>query len=148
MTGYILMNVFGIASQAALGTADSNLIIIANRVLSIKDHSILKGHRPHGEQDAAYYGNPQRSKLKWPDGKHNALPSRAIDVQTYPLPQMWEKESRKYNQSLREEQLYLLGLYVGVASEMGTMLRTGADWDRDGEIADNGWDDLFHVELV
>ena len=69
-------------------------------------------------------------------------------MQTYPLQKMWEKESRTYNQSLREEQLYLLGLYVGVASGMAIMLRTGADWDRDGEIADNGWDDFFHVELV
>ena len=148
MTGYILMNVFGIASQAALGTADSNLIIIANRVLSIKDHSILKGHRPHGEQDAAYYGKPQRSKLKWPDGKHNALPSRAIDVQTYPVPKGRDGTQKGYEQELREEQLYLLGLYVGVASGMAIMLRTGADWDRDGEIADNGFDDFYHVELV
>ena len=102
------MNVFGIASQAALGTAHSDLKIIANRVLSIKDHSILKGHRPQDEQNAAYWGKPQRSKLEWPDGKHNALPSRAIDVQTYPLPETDEE--------LREEQLYLLGLYVGIAS--------------------------------
>jgi hypothetical protein len=49
---------------------------------------------------------------------------------------------------LREEQLYLLGLYVGVASEMGVELRTGADWDRDGEIVDNGFDDFYHVEKV
>ena len=146
------MNVFGIASQAALGTADSNLKIIANRVLMIKDHSILKGHRPQDEQNAAYWGKPQRSKLEWPNGKHNALPSRAIDVQTYPLPVYvvtdGEDTKKEAEQILREEQLYLLGLYVGVASGMAIMLRTGADWDRDGEIADNGWDDLFHVELV
>ncbi len=49
---------------------------------------------------------------------------------------------------LREDQLYLLGLYVGVAFALGTTLRTGADWDRDGEIADNGFDDFFHVETI
>ena len=141
------MNVFGIASQTALQTADSNLKIIANMVLSIKDHSILKGHRPQGEQNAAYYGNPQRSKLKWPNGKHNALPSRAIDVQTYPLPSE-NLPALEYERILREEQLYLLGLYVGVASGMAIMLRTGADWDRDGVIVDNGFDDFYHVELV
>ena len=141
------MNVFGIASNAALATADNILRVIALKVLEIKDHSVLKGHRPQGEQNAAYYGNPQRSKLKWPDGKHNALPSRAIDVQTYPLPSE-TLPALEYERILREEQLYLLGLYVGVASEMGTMLRTGADWDRDGEIADNGFDDFYHVELV
>jgi hypothetical protein len=42
----------------------------------------------------------------------------------------------------------LLGLYVGIGAVLGIPLRTGADWDRDGEIADNGWDDFFHVELI
>jgi len=51
------------------------------------------------------------------------------------------------DQPLREEQLYLLGLYRGVAEMMDISLRTGADWDRDGEILDNGFDDLFHAEI-
>ncbi len=80
------------------------------------------------------------SKLQWPEGKHNGIPSRALDAQTYPRP---EKK-----QDLRAEQFYLLGLYVGVGIEMGIELRTGADWDSDGEVSDNGWDDLFHVEIV
>lgn len=142
------MNAFGLASNAALKTADTRLVMVALKVLDIKDHSVLKGHRTQGEQDAAYFGNPQRSKLKWPDGKHNGVPSTAIDVQTYPLPDMDMLPPAAFDQALREEQLYLLGLYVGVASEMGIELRTGADWDRDGEIADNGFDDFYHVELV
>ena len=153
-----MSNVFGIASQAALGSAHSRLQAVALRVLRIKDHSVLKGHRPESEQNAAYYGKPQRSKLKWPDGKHNGLPSKAIDVQTYPLPAVIDENKcnalrarflrDEYEQVLREEQLYLLGLYVGVAFQMGITLRTGADWDRDGEIADNGFDDFYHVEIV
>jgi hypothetical protein len=30
---------------------------------------------------------------------------------------------------------------------LGYTFRTGADWDGDGEVSDNGWDDLFHVEV-
>ncbi len=134
------MNVFGTESRDQLATADPRLENVAVTVLLIKDHSILKGHRFENEQNAAYNANPQRSKLKWPDGKHNGVPSLALDVQTYPRP---AKE-----QDLRAEQYYLLGLYVGVAARMGVTLRTGADWDTDGEVSDNGWDDLFHVELV
>lgn len=140
------INQFGIASLAALATAEGQLEQVAYIVLAIKDHSILKGHRDQGEQDGAFYASPQRSKLKWPDGKHNDLPSKAIDVQTYPIP-IGETE-RESKQMLREEQLYLLGLYVGVGSVTGVPLRTGADWDRDGEIADNGFDDFYHVELI
>lgn len=148
-----MMNSFGIVSQAALQTADGGLRRVAHKVLRIKDHSILKGHRPQDEQDAAFFGKPQRSKLKWPDGKHNDTPSKAIDVQTYPLPSRARVRSTDdpeavYQQRLREEQLYLLGLYVGIASEMGIELRTGADWDQDGEIVDNGFDDFYHVEIV
>ena len=132
------MNRFGDKSMAALRSADPLLLEIAFKVLEIKDHSILKGHRTESEQNAAFHSG--NSKLLWPDGKHNATPSKAIDVQTYPRPSL--------EMDFYEEQYYLLGMYVGVAHEMRLKLRTGADWDTDGEVTDNGWDDLFHVELI
>ena len=130
------MNSFGRASRKNLSTVDGQGQKLARRVLKIKDHSIIQGHRPEDEQNAAF--DSGNSKLRWPDGKHNRLPSVAMDVQTYPVPET--------EQELREEQLYLLGLYKGIGSEMDMDIRTGADWDRDGEIADNGFDDFFHVE--
>ncbi len=133
------MNRFGRESSANLCTAHVLLQKAAHIVLQIKDHSILKGHRAKTEQNAAFNADPQRSKVEWPNGKHNGLPSLAIDVQTYPRP--------SDEQELREEQYYLLGLYVGVLKMLGREARTGADWDQDGEISDNGWDDLFHVEI-
>lgn len=131
------MFVFGRKSKIHLGTADARLQALAHKVLAIKDHSVIKGHRGRREQDAAYEAGT--SKLRWPQGKHNDLPSKAIDVQTYPRPES--------EQDLREEQLYLLGLYRGIGAEMGLVIRVGADWDRDGEIADNGFDDFYHVEI-
>ena len=128
---------FGKKSHRELCTTDARLQDIAHKVLRIKDHSIIQGHRNHADQIIAYRDG--FSKVQWPNGKHNGLPSKAMDVQTYPRPQ---KPSE-----LREEQFYLLGLYRGVAHEMGLEVRTGADWDNDGEVSDNGWDDLFHVEL-
>lgn len=131
------MHTFGRNSRKHLATSDARLQRIAHRVLRIKDHSIIQGHRSKEEQDKAFASG--NSKLKWPNGKHNKLPSLAMDVQTYPVPEN--------QQDLREEQYYLLGLYKGVAMEQGIPMRTGADWDRDGEIADNGFDDLFHTEI-
>lgn len=133
------MNKWGANSIAQRETSDPQLNAIGDVVLQIKDHSVVKGHRGEAEQNEAFNAVPQRSKLPWPKGNHNDLPSKAQDVRTYPWP---EKE-----QEQREEQLYLLGLYRGVAAMMGVPLRTGADWDRDGEILDNGFDDFFHVEL-
>ena len=134
------MNVFGPKSRHELSSADYQLQEVAHKVLVIKDHAVIKGHRGQEEQDAAFNSNPQRSKLKWPHGKHNGIPSKALDVQTYPRPNTEQK--------LKEEQLYLLGLYVGIASEMGITLRSGADFDRDGQTTDSTFFDGFHVELV
>lgn len=128
---------FSKSSVKELSTADSRLQDVAYDVLNIKDHTVLKGHRGKKEQNAAFESG--HSKLKWPHGKHNGDPSKAIDVRAYPWP---------YDpQEQREEQLYLLGLYKGIGWAQGVNIRTGADWDRDGEIADNGFDDFFHVEI-
>lgn len=133
------MNTWGKQSLKERSSSDPRLNKIGDVVLQIKDHSVVKGHRNKADQNAAFNATPQRSKLPWPKGNHNAYPSKAQDVRSYPFP---EKEHEQ-----REEQLYLLGLYRGVAAMMGIPLRTGADWDRDGEILDNGFDDFFHVEI-
>lgn len=131
------MNIFASASRANLASADFRLQRVAHVVLQIKDHSVIKGHRPKDEQNAAFESGA--SKLPWPHGKHNDFPSKAIDVRTWPSPDDM--------QALREEQIYLLGLYKGVGQSMSIPIRIGMDWDYDGEISDNGFDDGFHVEI-
>ena len=132
------MNRFGVQSRKELQGCHRHLQAVAPVVLRIKDHSIIKGHRGEQEQNQAFEDGA--SELQWPDGKHNQIPSLAMDVQTYPRPATEE--------ALREEQLYLLGLYRGVGETMDITIRTGADWDQDGEIEDNGFDDFFHVEVI
>ena len=139
----LAVNSWGRASRRNRQSIDHQLNTVSDAVLKIKDHSIIKGHRPEAEQHKAFLdGN---SKLDWPDGKHNKIPSSAADVKAYPFPPL---DPETVDQAQREEQLYLLGLYKGVATVMGIELRTGADWDRDGQIFDNGFDDFFHVEIV
>lgn len=133
------MNQWGDRSKAERASSDERLNEIGDVVLQIKDHSVIKGHRGQEEQHAAFTSDPQRSKIDWPNGKHNKLPSKAQDVRAHPWP--------LNNQARREEQLYLLGLYRGIGHMLGHKIRTGADWDRDGQIADNGFDDFFHVEV-
>lgn len=131
------MNKWGDESHRQRSNCDVRLNQIGDIVLQIKDHSVIKGHRNKEDQNRAF--DDGHSKLRWPDGKHNQLPCKAQDVRAYPWPDN--------EQDQREEQLYLLGLYRGVAHMKGIKLRTGADWDRDGEIADNGFDDFFHIQL-
>ncbi len=136
------MNKWGAISILQRATSDPRLNAIGSVVLQIKDHSVIKGHRPEDEQHQAFIDG--HSKLDWPDGNHNAYPSKAQDVKAYPFP---PRDKDGGDSARREEQLYLLGLYRGVAAVLDIPLRTGADWDRDGEILDNGFDDFFHIEI-
>ena len=131
------MNKFSENSLQELSTALPILQKAAHIVLRIKDHSVIKGHRGRDEQNAAFYAG--YSKAKWPNGRHNKIPSYAIDVRSWPWPEDEQEQ--------REEQYYLLGLYRGVLAMLGWYARTGADFDNDGQVSDQTWDDLFHVEV-
>jgi len=136
------VNSWGKTSRRNRQSINHRLNSVSDVVLQIKDHSIIQGHRPEAPQHEAFLSG--NSELDWPDGKHNKIPSAAADVKAYPFPPL---DPETGDQAQREEQLYLLGLYKGVGTVMGIDIRTGADWDLDGQILDNGFDDLFHVEI-
>jgi peptidoglycan L-alanyl-D-glutamate endopeptidase CwlK len=128
---------WGVNSERKLLSVDPFLVECANEVLQLRDITIVTGHR--GEQEQNQMFELGRSKVKWPNGKHNTFPSKAIDFQPYPYPQT--------EAALREDLSYIAGLFVGIAASKGRKLRWGGDWDRDGETEDNGFDDLFHIEI-
>jgi len=35
----------------------------------------------------------------------------------------------------------------GIGKQLNVNIRWGGDWDSDGEVADNSFDDLVHVEI-
>lgn len=73
---------FSALSKQKLLTCDIKLQLICNQLIKITDFSVICGHRGKEEQDKAY--RLGRSKLKWPKGKHNKMPSQAIDLAPYP----------------------------------------------------------------
>jgi len=42
---------------------------------------------------------------------------------------------------------YMGGMLRGIGHSMGLKIRWGGDWDSDGDINDNKFDDLVHVEI-
>ncbi len=106
-----------------------------NEVVKHFDCTVIEGHRGKERQNAAY--NKGNSKLKFPNGKHNKSPSIAVDVAPYPID--WSDRDRFH---------YFGGFVLGVAKEMGMNIRWGGDWDSDGDVKDNGFDDLVHVEIL
>lgn len=126
---------FGKISLARLHTCDYRLQDICKEAIKIIDFSVLEGHRPENRQNALFHEN--KTKVMWPDSKHNDFPSLAVDIAPYPID--WEDKERFY---------YLAGVMKGIALGKGISLRWGGDWDSDNDFSDQTFDDLVHFELV
>lgn len=135
------MRKWGKGSVAVRETLDPRLQHYLDRVLlEVADITLICGHRGQAEQNEYFYGKPQRSKLPWPKGKHNKLPSLAVDFKPYPMPDRPEK--------LWASLAYVAGRIIQMAAEDGVCIRWGGDWDLDGDLTDQDFDDLFHLEIV
>ena len=125
---------FGKSSKKRLSTCDGKLQEIFNEVIKHVDCSVLEGHREKDRQNKLY--EEGKTKVKYPNGRHNRQPSSAVDVTPYPVD--WKD---------RERQTLFAGFVIGVASQMGINLRWGGDWDQDFQVVDNRFDDFPHFEL-
>jgi len=128
------MPYFGKKSKERLNTCESNLQKVFNEVIKHVDCSVLEGHREKDRQNKLF--KEGKTKVKYPDGRHNRQPSSAVDVTPYPVD--WKD---------RERQTLFAGFVIGVASQMGINLRWGGDWDQDFQVVDNRFDDFPHFEL-
>ena len=121
-------------SKERLASCDERLQDVFNEVINYVDCSILEGHRSKERQNKLYDEN--RTKVKYPNGRHNSSPSKAVDVTPYPVD--WED---------RERQTLFAGFVLGLARNMGIRLRWGGDWDMDFQVMDNRFDDFPHFEI-
>ena len=125
---------FGKTSKRRLETCEKDLQDLFNEVIKHVDCSVLEGHREKDRQNKLY--EEGKTKVKYPNGRHNRQPSSAVDVTPYPVD--WED---------RERQTLFAGFVIGVASQMNINLRWGGDWDQDFQVVDNRFDDFPHFEL-
>jgi len=129
---------WGTASTKVYATLDPRLRRIVDRVCSdVCDIRLLVGHRTKEEQELAFVTG--RSKVRWPNSKHNSSPSLAVDLTPTPV--------NFKSKSLREELCYIAGALTIIGIQEGVTIRWGGDWDMDGDLEDNSFDDLFHFEI-
>ena len=126
---------FGKRSKERLATCDERLQKVFNEVINYVDCSVLEGHR--GEREQNKYFAEGKSKVQYPLGRHNAKPSRAIDVVPYPID--WNDRERFH---------LFAGFVLGIAYSMDISLRWGGDWNQNFEVDDNNFDDFPHFELI
>jgi len=132
------MRTWGTISTEVYDTLDERLQRVMTRVRDeVCDVSLLEGFR--NEEDQNQFFDNGTSKVRWPDGKHNRNPSLAVDFQPYPWP---GRESLQYAMLA-----YVAGAAIAIAREEGITLRWGGDWNSNGEITDETFLDLFHLEV-
>ena len=126
-------------SKERLSTCDQRLQDLFNEVIKHVDCSILEGHRSKERQNKLH--DEKRTKLRYPHGRHNSNPSKAVDVTPYPVD--WKD---------RERQTLFAGFVIGIGRSMGYNIRWGGNWDmyeENGrwEVEDNRFDDFPHFEI-
>lgn len=133
---------FSKQSKAILATCHPDLQILFNTVILTFDCSIICGHRSQKDQEIAF--KTGKSKLKFPNSKHNSNPSWAVDAAPSPID--WENLHRFH---------WFGGYVLGIADmlykqgKMTHRVKWGGDWDRDMDLGDEkGLRDFPHFELI
>jgi len=129
------MATFGTRSVTALNTLDHRLAEVLEEAIKHFDFVVLQGHRNEADQNKAF--DDGFSKVRYPNGKHNTMPSMAVDVAPYPID--WDDSERF---------VYLAGWIMGIAAMKGIRLRWGGDWNSDRQNKDERFRDIGHFELV
>ena len=126
---------FGPRSKREMTNIHPDLKKVLNEVIKHVDCSVIEGHRSAERQNKLF--EEGKTKLKFPHGRHNSNPSRAVDVVPYPID--WDDRERFH---------LFAGFVIGIAKSMEINLRWGGDWNMNFEVDDNNFDDFPHFELI
>lgn len=159
------MNALSSESEKILATCTPGLQRWAHELIKYVDFSVVCGHRDKAAQDAAVAAG--NSKLKWPSGNHNSLPSRAIDIIPYveelgpvarrmvgtdqqvaSLAAAYKVSKARATAIFCAHYAVLYGAGLVCAEKVGIKIRWGGNWDRDQNLYDNvgKLEDLPHFE--
>jgi len=121
---------YGKKSKKLMKGINPKLINVLNEIIKIMDVTIIEGLRSEERQQELL----AQGKTKTKYSKH--ILGKAVDLAPYPID--WDD---------REMFHYMGGMLRGLGKAMGVNIRWGGDWDSDGDINDNKFDDLVHVEI-
>jgi peptidoglycan L-alanyl-D-glutamate endopeptidase CwlK len=121
-------------SQQRLMTCDRRLQEIVLAAFKRMDFVVLCGFRNEKDQTDAF--EQGRSKVQWPNSRHNRNPSKAVDLA--PLPINW-KDTTAFRQ--------LSDIMFEEAKARGVRLRWGGDFNMNGK-PDDRFVDMPHYEIV
>lgn len=133
------MRVWGRSSKKVYDQIDPRLQVLVTRLRDeVMDITLVSGYRDRELQNSLFEN--EASTLRYPDSKHNRKPSVAVDIQPHPYP--------RYEPKLWGALGYLAGRAWAIAQDEGFSIRWGGDWNGNGDLTDQTFDDLFHLEII
>ena len=121
---------FGKRSRDRLKGVDSRLVNVLNELIKIMDVTVIEGLRSAERQEELLAKGATKVKYS----KH--MEGKAVDIAPYPID--WNDRERFH---------YMGEMVRGIVKALNLDIRWGGDWDSDGEIKDNKFDDLVHIEI-
>jgi len=130
---------YGKVSKARLAQAHPDLQRWANRLILVFDHTVVCSYRDEEAQEDAFRNG--KSKVHWPNSRHNTLPSLALDLAP------WDSEIGVIDWTARDRFILLAGMGLQLAKEMSLPITWGGDWDGDTFLRDHDFLDFPHYQL-
>lgn len=141
---------YSMESLRQLDNADGRLVKLCYQVLKLHDHKVNESYRDKAAQEKAFAEG--RTKLHFPLGNHNQLPSKAVDLFPFVggvfigFPQ--KTDNRDIYLQKCAQWAYFGGIVLGCASGLGLPIRWGHDWNTDNNLFDQSFVDAPHFELA
>jgi hypothetical protein len=132
-------------SKKRLALAHPLLQKIMNLAAENIDFLILDSMRGEAEQELAF--KRKFTKVHFGNSAHNWKPALALDIAPEPLDWGNSKDKAHNAKALQRFVDLQLNHILPAARKLGIEIRQGVDWNRNGILTDDSWDDLPHVEL-
>lgn len=131
---------FSARSMERFNTVHPQLRELLYEAIKFVDFTILAGHRNEEDQNKAY--DSGKSTKRWPNSKHNSLPSEAVDIAPYFLdpPHLDWDDLAAFAR--------LAGYIERIADEKGVKIRWGGDWNNNRRSKDERFVDMPHLEII
>lgn len=131
---------FSKTSKARLATCHKDLIMVFERVILIRDCTIIQGYRDRETHEM--YLRDGKTKVPYELTKHGKDPSQAVDVAP------WFAQPPHIRWNDWKSWYAFAGIVIGVAWTISVPIRWGGDWNRNWDFEDQTFHDLNHFEIM
>lgn len=134
-------------SKKNLSSCNPEIKDVVHHVLKFIDVGVAEGHRGKERQNSLF--QKKKTKVHWPNSKHNTLPSDAIDLVVF-VKDFGYIDENSAPKKYRQYYGFLAGIINAYCFEKNYNIRWGGDWNSNADFNEpsQNFDDLVHFEIT